>query len=336
MAFEVEYNNPEQRESKVDWDALNKYTIETAGLQLPETLAGVVVGIVDLGKQEQSDAEVVFVGTPEDEVKWIESNPNTYFKVGIDQQTKKRARLKCWPVKPTQCVAVAVDFPDIMLDKGQFFDNPDAEHKPLRMWLGNQFYTQGAGQVVASPTTLKVTNLNKGGEKGKEIWSLPTTNLFYKMAVASKIIEPGQAFDPSRIDEVLGQSYQFQAQIYMRKAPDGKEYMTEKIKFVGSLGRGQAVPENSTEPFLVQFNRINSEEAIKQLRSHVVNTIKQSTTYEGSAIQKQLEKSKTPVKALETAPSASTLVPAPKPAAKPVKTPAKAPPTDPDDSDAPF
>ena len=287
MAFDIENSAGEQSESKVDWDALNKYTVETANLQEPETLVGVVTAIVDLGVQDQPDAEVVFEGSAEDEERITAEMPGTYFIDGIDQQTKKRARLKCWPVKPQPCVAVAVDFPDILLNKGVFFGDKDAEAKPLRLWLGDTFYTKEHGSVVARPTVLKPSNLEKDKKKSP-IWSLAQNHLFYKMAVASKIVKPNEAFDRTRIDEVLGHAYQFQVQIFLKEGKDGKEYLQERIKFVGGLGRGQSAPESPVEPFLIQFNKVNAEESVKQLRSHVINTIKKANNYNGSAIQKQL------------------------------------------------
>ena len=45
---------------KVDYNAMNQYVVDTAGLEERETLIGVVAGIVDLGTQEQPDAEVTF------------------------------------------------------------------------------------------------------------------------------------------------------------------------------------------------------------------------------------------------------------------------------------
>jgi hypothetical protein len=333
MAFDIENSAGETSESKIDWDALNKYTVETANLQEPETVVGVVVGIVDLGVQDQEDAEVVFVGTPEDEERIVVEKPDTYFIDGIDQQTKKRARLKCWPVKPQPCVAVAVDFPDILLNKGQFFNDKSAELKPLRLWLGDTFYTKEHGSVIARLTALKPSNLEKDKSK-PPIWSLAQNHLFYKMAVASKIVKPGESFDRTQIDEVLGHSYQFQVQVFTKEGKDGKEYLQEKIKFVGGLGRGQTAPESPVEPFLIQFNKVNSEESVKQLRAHVVNTIKKASNYNGSAIQRQLGDK---VVAKAEVPVAEK----PKPAATkiPAKVAAKvepAPEPEDNDADVPF
>ena len=73
------------------------------------------------------------------------------------------------------------------------------------------------------------------------------------------------------------------------KESKGKEYYTEYVKFVGALGRNNKEPEKLTTPYLVQFNSENSAEAIKELRAHVVNTIKRASNYQGSKIQAQIE-----------------------------------------------
>lgn len=263
----------------VDWDELNKYVVEQAGLQQRETLTGYVSAIVDLGTQEQPDAEMIFVGDEEDERKAVAEFPNTYFKDGIDFETKKPVRYKCWPQKPVQAVAVAIDFPDIIVDKGKFFG--ESKPLPLRLWLGGQYYIQGSGMCVQRPTPLKVNK--KLGD-----WSLDQKHLFYKMAVAAKLIEPGQVFVPQRIDQLLGKAFQFEAQVFMKKGTDGKYYYTEYIKFVSGLARGMATPEVVTTPSLIMFNADNDPEQLKEVRNHVINTMKRASNFEGSAIQKQL------------------------------------------------
>lgn len=267
--------------STIDWNALNEYVVETAGLQEKETLVGVVSMIVDLGTQEQEEGQAIFTGDEDDEAAEIKKNPGTYFEDGQDPQTKKKVRYKKWPQKPVQSVAVAVDFPEIMLNKGQFFGEDN--EKPLRLWLGGQFFIKDVGMVVGRPTPLKV---NKSlGE-----WSFDKKHLFYKMAAASKFVNASkdEVFLPKDIDKLLGEAYQFEAQVFFREN-DGKQYYTENAKFVSALGRGQAAPEAKTEYHLVQFNQENSEEALSELRNHVKNTIKRASNYEGSKIQEQLE-----------------------------------------------
>jgi hypothetical protein len=266
----------------IDYDALNKYVVETAGLQSPETLVGVVSGLVDLGTQAQADAEMVFNGTPEDEEAAIAEKPSTYFKNGTDPVSRKPVRYKCWPQKPIQSVAIAVDFPDILLNKGQFFGDDSGEEKPLRLWLGGEFWN-GTAKVVAKPIPLRI------GKDTKGRWSFNNKHTLFKMAVASKLIAPDGVFLPQDIDKIVGKAFQFEVQVYMKAGKDGKSYFTEKITFKAALGRGQAAPELPVKPFVVQFNEVNDEQSLKELRYHIVSTIKNAINYEGSPIQKQLE-----------------------------------------------
>lgn len=287
MSFDV-YSAGEKSsgsKSEIDFDALNKYVVETANLENREVLVGVVSSIVDLGTQEQEDAAVPFTGDEEDEAAEIEKNPNTYFEDGPDpSNNKKTVRLKRWPQKPIQSVAISVDFPEILLNKGQFFGDDSGELKPLRLWLGGQFYIQDVGMVVGRPTPLKVT------KNTKNQWSFNKKHLFYNMASAAKLIDASkdEAFLPKDIDKLLGKAFNFEAQVFF-KEHKGNEYYTEYVKFIGALGRGQKAPEYEVSKNLIQFNQENDEEALKELRNHVKNTIKRASNFEGSKIQKQLE-----------------------------------------------
>ena len=263
---------------KVNFDDVNKYRVETAGLQKRETLVGVVAGIIDLGLQEQPDAEFPFDGTDQDEHDAIEDKPGTYFKDVYDPVTKKTQRCKCWKQRPVQAVVLAIDFPDIILDIGKFYGNSNP--KPLRMFTGAQFWN-GTKMVVARPTYLKVN-------KSLGDWSFDPKHLLHKMAVSSKLIEPTQCFNPVDIDQLLGKAFQFEAQVYFKESK-GKEYYTEYLKFQGGLGRGQKAPVLEDEPFSIEFDGDLTPEKMQNLRSHVINTIKQANNYEGSKIQEYLE-----------------------------------------------
>lgn len=300
MAFRTNAvaKNDNSAKTQVNYEEMNAYVVETAGLQERETMIGYISGIVDLGNQNMPDAEVPFTGSEEDEAAEIEKNPDTYFEDGIDPVSKKKVRYKKWPQKPVQCVAIAVDLVDIQVDKGQFFGKSNPQ--PLRLWLGGTFYIPSVGMVVGRPTPLKINK--SSGE-----WSFDAKHLFYKMAVASKLIKAGEPFLPSSIDQLLGKAFQFDVQVYFKESK-GKKYYTEYIKFLGGLGRGQQQPEVPDNLFLIEFDGDFTKEDTQNLRNHVINTIKQANNYEGSKIQKFLENGE----------GASESKPEPTPAAKPV------------------
>ena len=303
MAFKV-YGAGKQSSGgkEIDFDALNKYVVETAQLEERETISGYVSAIVDLGVQKQEPAKFVFNGTEDDEKRIIKEHPGTWFEDGVDPQTKEKVRYRCWEQRPIQCVAIAIDFPDIMLNKGKFFEDGETEEKPLRLWLGGEFYTKSHGRVVGRPFPLKVV---KNDETGN--WSLSTKSTLYKMAVGAKLIKSGQDFLPERLDELLGKTLLFECQIWFKKGNDGKKYYTEYCRYVSGLTRGmKPFKEFPTEPFVIMFDEENDEENVKQIRRHVVNTMMMAENFEGSKIQKQLEKLGKGVKHDNSEPNAET------------------------------
>ena len=289
----------------VQWDELNKYVVETCQLQQPETLLGVVSVIADLGTQKLPDAEYDL--DKEDEGLTIEELTSKHSSLlaenhPADKQVGKITKFgksydglkKEWVIRKfvkqadRQAVAVAIDFPDIVLDKGKFFGETESNPKPLRLWLGGQYWNKFIGEkgkmLIQNVIPLKVTNIAQPPAK---VWSMNPKSIPHKMAVASKIIETGEAFLPQDIDKLLGKTLQFKAQVFFNKGTDGKQYYTEKVSFAAGLPRGQT--ERSVEnTYLVQFNKENNPQALKELRAHVINTIEQATNFEGSVIQKQL------------------------------------------------
>lgn len=286
----------------VDFDALNRYVVETCQLQQPETMLGVISVIVDLGTQKQQDAQYKL--NDEDANLSIEQLTEKYsldihegkivkFDNAYDNDSKAWKIHKFVKQQDRQSIVYAVDFPDIMLDKGRFFGETEPNPKPLRLWIGGQYWNKYVGEkgkmLVQNVIPLKVTKDDKISG-----WTMNPKSSLYKMALAAKIINTGEAFLPQRVDELLGKTLQFKAQVFFNKAKDGKEYYTEKLAFAAGLARGQSERELENT-YLIQFNQENSPVALKEVRKHVINTIEQATNYtnqetgEDSVIKKQLE-----------------------------------------------
>ena len=276
----------EKRESSVDYDALNKYVVDFVQAEQPETMVGVVSMIVDLGTQKLPDAEYEVddedKGLTVDELnekhkEAIESGKITKYDMAYDNG--KQVIKKFVPQKDRQAIVYAVDFPDVIVDKGQFFGQSNPQ--PLRLFIGGQFWN-GEKMLVQNMIALKVKK--DDNIEGGNAWTMNPKSSLYKMALGAKIIETGKAFNPSRIDELLGKSLQFEIQVFK----NSKSYYTEKLKYVGGLGRGQQ-PLSLDKTYMIEFNGDNDVEGLKQLRANVVNTIKNATNYQGSKIQQQLE-----------------------------------------------
>lgn len=281
---------------QVDFAALEKYTVDTAECEQPETLNGVVVGIIDLGNQKLPDAE--YDVDSGDESLTVEELTDKYsddieagkiskFDIVKDWSTRppKEVIKKFVPQKDRQCITYAVDFMDIMLDKSQFFGEK-SEPKPLRLYFGGSFYnTHSKKMIVQNLLPLKITNINSD-RNGKPIFSLNPKSQLHKMAVAAKLINTGDAFLPDRIDELLGKTLQFKVQIGFNEKGD-KKYYFEKMSFLGSIQKKDKPFEN-VETFLIEMDSENDPEVLKNLRKHIINTQMMATNWSGSALEKQL------------------------------------------------
>ena len=281
---------------QVDFAALEKYTVDTAECEQPETLNGVLVGIIDLGNQKLPDAEYdVDSGDESLTVEEltdkysadIESGKISKFDIVKDWSTRppKEVIKKFVPQKDRQCISYCVDFPDVMLDKGKFFGE-NSEPKPLRLYFGGQYYnTFSKKMMVQNLLPLKITNIAKDPQNSK-VWSLSPKSQLHKMAVAAKLINTGDAFLPDNIDELLGKTLQFKVQIGFNEKGD-KKYYFEKLSFLGAIQRKDK-PFEDVPVFLIQMDEENDPEALKGLRKHIINTMEMSTNFEGSVLQKQL------------------------------------------------
>lgn len=106
--------------------------------------------------------------------------------------------------------------------------------------------------LVQNVIPLKVKNIADDGQPKK--WSMATNSSLYKMAVAAKIINQGDAFLPQDADKLLGKTLQFKTQVFFNRGKDGKDYYTEKLAFATGLTRDQAEKQVDST-YLIQFNR---------------------------------------------------------------------------------
>jgi hypothetical protein len=314
---------------EVDWDGLNSHVIEMAKTQdKARSVPGVISGIIDLGEQNLEDAEQVFTGDAAAEAAAIAEKPATYFKDGFDDKGKP-ARLKCWPQKPVQQMAVTIDIPQVMVDKGKFFGNSNPQ--PLRLLLNREFTLPGdKTKIVASPYNIRETKHDLGG--GKTTWAFAKNNGLHKLADACGLLDANGLFTKNRIGELLGKVAQFQFQVYMKPGKTaGTSYFTEVVKLVGMVPEGVPLPE-APEGTLYGVNlyAANDPEAVKQLRVCIKNHIKRANNYEGSILKTELE-------ALEAG-NGNAAPQQAAPAAKPegIAPSAPAPENDDFDDDVPF
>lgn len=293
------------KKSDVDWDKLNSHVIEAAGTaSRSRSIPGVISGIYDLGEQEREDYREEWNGNAEAEASLIEKDPSIYF--GDDEG--KRWKYK--PLKPCQAIAIAVDFPQVIVDKGQFFG--DSSPAPLRLILNGEFFTNGE-KVVARGYSLSESKHDQG-------WGFAKNSVLHKLADACGLLRNG-IFTKERIGELIGAVAQFEFRVFMKPGKDGKSYFTETIKLAGIVPEGVSHPVLDDKYLhLINVWGENDPELVKQMRVSIKNTIKKANNYEGSDIQKLFEASgeSTSAKPTEDKPKLNKPVrSAPKAAVKP-------------------
>lgn len=304
--------------SNVDFDALAKYVVETVGCaDKPEALIGIVSGVIDLGLQKQDDAKMVWTGDAASEAEELAKNDKQYFETLPNDQGVP-TRYKRWPVKSQRCVAINVDFPTILVNRGKFFDEDGVgEDLPFRGLLNNEFAIKGIGKTVGKPYSLREQRNDDG------TWSFKNNTILFKLAQATDQLVAG-GFKPAHLGNLIGEAAMFNVQVSLNEH-NGKQYLNEKMAFNGPVPKMmQGMIPKLDERFMhmVNFTGEQDLEVLKTLRQSVINTMKMAEDFEGSDVQRALiEIGK--VKAGEGAPQAEASA-APqqaKPQSKPEKQP---------------
>lgn len=284
MAFKLNVTTNTQtsggERKEVNWNALNEETINAAGTKdKARSIPGIISGVYDLGEQNREDAEVEFKGDAAEEAKIIAEKPATYFENDRDGK-----RVMRYPQKPVQQVAIAVDFPQIIVDKGKHFGKSNPQ--PLRLLLNGEFTLSNGDRVVGRPYSIVETKYDDN------VWAFAKNNGLHKLAAATEILDDKGYFKKDRIGDLLGKAALFQFRVYMKpnKKDPSKTYYTEEIKLSGIIPEGLVVPEFSEEILHgVNLFGENDEASVKQLRATVRTTIQRANNYEQSDIKKMFD-----------------------------------------------
>ena len=284
----VPQSNPET--ANVDFDALSKHVVEAVGCSdKPEALIGIVSGVIDLGLQAQDDAKMEWKGTDEQraeiEEKAARGETKEYFEVVPHGQNNVPTLCKRWPVKAQRSVALTIDFPGTMVNKGQFFDEKGVgEPLPFRALLNNEFGLKGVGKVVGKPYSLREQRNDDG------TWGFKNNTILFKLAQAVNALDAQGNFKPAYLGNLIGQAAMFNVHVYLNEHA-GKNYLNEKLAFNGPVPKmmQSMVPVlDEKHMYMINFTGEQDLEALKNLRASVINTMKMAEDFEGSDVQKAL------------------------------------------------
>jgi len=233
------------------------------------------------------------------------------------------------PLKPVQQVAITVDFPQIVVDWGRFYEG--SSPRPLRMLLNGEFSVVTPGEfwedgrpkrdrIVGRGFSLAETKLPDGS------WGLSPQNTLVKIAKDTGLIGAKGSLKRDQIGELIGRACQWQMRLYMKPGnKGGKAYFTEEIKLAGIIPEGVPVPDMPEEDlFMLNWSGgVHPDpDAVKVLRRAVKNTIRRASNYAGSTIEPIINQPPVVV-AGNSAPTPVSTAPAPKKAAPKAAKPTK-------------
>ena len=274
---------------KVDWKEINQHVVDTAQVQTPETLIGVVSVIADMGVHEQEPAAYESFLSPAEETAALNAweapflGAERFWFEDVRQEDGSIKRCKRWKVY-TQEVAIAIDFPDIIVDKGQFFG--ESKPLPLRLWLGGDVYEPELRTMRTGGVKLSYNRERDSDSKERTLHKLSTIR---KMAVAAKVVTADEMITQRTIGKVfgdlIGKALQFSIQVSFDKG----KYYNESCKAPTALGRGQVAPECPTTPYILGLFSENNEEAVSHLPSKVITRMRMTGEWEKSNLKAQLE-----------------------------------------------
>lgn len=292
-------NQTEGKERKVvDWNALNDHVIEVAGTaNKTRSIPGVISGVYDLGEQKLEDAAI-----PVTDEKFKKAFPEfdgseaqqeaviAKYTNRTNVRFEKVENVLClrYVQNPVQQVAIAVDFPQILVDKGQFFGN--SKPLPLRLLYNGEFTTPGdKTKIVGRPFNLRDTKHDLGN--GKSVWAFAKNNGLHKFAAAAELLDENGLFNKERTAELIGKVVQFQVRVWMKPAKVGdKKFFTEDISLVGMVPEGVAIPDVPEAILhMVNLHGENDAEAVKQMRVSIKNTMKRAINYDTSSLKPVFE-----------------------------------------------
>lgn len=270
---------------QIDFDALTKHVVEAVGCsEAPESLIGIVSGVIDLGMQAQDPAKMKWTGDAASEAAELEKNDKQWFETLPDDKGVP-TRYKRWEVKPQRCCAITVDFPETLVNRGQFHDEDKVgEDLPYRGLLNNEFGLKGVGKVVGKPYSLREQRNDDG------TWSLKNNTILFKLGQATKQLDEKGNFKPAYLGNLIGEAALFNVHVFTNEH-GGKEYLNEKLSFNGPVPKAlqNAIPVLDDKfMYMVNFKGEQDLEVLKTLRQSIINTMKQAEDFEGSDVQKAL------------------------------------------------
>lgn len=294
----------------VDFDALMEYKLKALGGEGKHDFIGVVTRLDQLGLQQQDRQTVVWDDKAKAEHAWrFELNDKGEVKdpsAHIEDTVYGGKVQECliYSRKPAQQVAVSVDFPEVMLDIGQFYGDESGTLKPFREIIGSNGFLPkfklGKGKVIAKPFNLTETNVNRQKKDAKAYYAIAKNSKLHSMAEWAGVLDDEENIKAAQLGKLIGQPMNFEVDVKIDEwEKDGNTNRRLKVDIMPvsklSVRDRKAYDEEladliKPESFgVVQFNAANKPEFLKDLRKETINTMKMALNFDESVIKGELE-----------------------------------------------
>ena len=258
--------------TQVDWTAYNEHIAEAVQEALgcdqgtPAASIAIVSGVIDYGKHQDPER-----------VEPMDEGDASAKKWKADMVAKGKAENRDgvfhYQAPPCQEVGFYVDFPSVIVDKGQFFG--ETNPAPYRVLLGGVFQGEPAQKTKV-----------QGYPNDKNVWVFGDKNRATKLAKAAKLKDLKDGFAQNRLLELIGCPITFNVEVFI----NAEGYLQEKVTNPTPVMTGVPLPELSEDlQFYVGFNEEDQDEYLKVLTKAVKDYIKTAEDYDSSKIKGQLE-----------------------------------------------
>lgn len=303
--------------SNVDYDALLEYQLEKLGGVGTYDRICVFTNIYEVGEQEREEQVLEFNAATEKDHGWrLEMSD----KGNVQRDPTARKEMRNIKGKSVECLVfdqlpvtqavISVDCPEVMLDIQKYFTGESSTDKPFRAILGENGFVPRAKwgkNIIARPFNLRHTNVNRNKEGAKPLYALAKNSALHDYAEWTGQLDSEGNFRNTDLGKLIGQPVNCEMEV--------KVESWDNTAKGGSKGRRLVVnvtPKSKLSPRDLKYyqdelaNNItddlfgvvmfgsdtNDENAIKNMRKSVFNTMVYATNWESSKLKQQIMKVK--------------------------------------------
>lgn len=305
----------QQRESNVDWNKVNDYQASVLGIG-KHSLIGRIVQLYDLGLQERQEKSIPWDATGQQDHGWrLEINAETgkqkdpSAKIEMGKYKGKEQEILTYKPTDVSQMAIAVDFPEKMMNLSQFF-NPEGEQveKPFRDIIGQNGFggfrivDGNRVNVIARPFNLAETNVNRNKKDAPYHSAFAKNGMLYELADYCGALAPDGNFHIADLTNLIGKVCMFEVEVKWnewkdKKSGEVKRKLETDIKPSARMSpRDEAYYNSDLKPKIdddvlggLLFQGGNRERDLKEARAIVINTMSLAKNWNESKLKAELE-----------------------------------------------